>query len=466
MGTRDEKLIKLIFFIVDVLMICISGFIAIGIRFSFNWNEFDVQWYIIALVFLLVSTIIIMYFSKLYDLKYKSWFAQVPKIINSFMYSMLIFTLFSFYIRKVSYSRLALGYFSVAAVILLLLGRYISIYIIKKIYKRGIGAKRLLCIGMNERSLSVLDYLYNHSEFGYIIAGYLDKENKKIKRPYLYIGEIENFKRVIKDQKINSVLISSSSDYKIREVIEYCEENYIQVYMIPDILDMISNPVDIGQISTIPLIKFKEGALSPIQAKIKRIFDLSIALLGFILVSPIFLIIMVLIRVTTKGSVFFIQERYGMNGQLIKVIKFRTMVENAEEMLEEIIKNNPQLREEYNTYRKLKNDPRITPIGKILRKTSLDELPQLINVIKGDLSIVGPRPMLKDEMERYGKYGKVVLKVYPGITGLWQVSGRNNLPFSERVRLDIYYINNWSFWLDIIIILKTIPVLLHKDGAY
>ncbi|RKD32283.1 sugar transferase [Thermohalobacter berrensis] len=466
MRNSKDRQIKLIFYITDILMLCVSGLIAVGIRFSFNWKEFNLPWYIFALVFIVVSTVISMYFNKLYDLKYRSWFAQVPKIINSFIYSILIFFLFSFYVRKVSYSRLALGYFSISAVILLLLGRYISIYIIKKLYQKGIGVRRLLCVGLNERSLSVLDYLSKHEEFGYFIAGYIDEENKRVKRNYPYLGRTKHYKQIIYDKRIDTVIISSGDSYVIKDIINYCEENYIQAYMIPDILDLTSNPVDIGQISTIPLVKFKEGALTPMQAKLKRLFDLCITIPAFILISPIFILIMLLIKITTKGSIFFVQERYGMNGELIRIIKFRTMIENAEEVLEELIKNDPKIREEYNTYRKLKNDPRITPIGKILRKTSLDELPQLINIIRGDLSIVGPRPMLKDEMDRYGKYGKVVLKIKPGLTGLWQVSGRNKLPFSERVRLDIYYINNWSFWLDIIIMLKTIPVLLKKEGAY
>ncbi|MDI3534963.1 MAG: hypothetical protein PWQ82_1328 [Thermosediminibacterales bacterium] len=465
MNDKDEKLIKFILYVLDILVLFIAALIAVGLRFSFDLGSFNVKWYVIAFFFIAIVNTIIMYFNKLYDLKYRSWFAQVPKIINSFIYTMLCFALFSFYVREVSYSRLAIGYFSITAVILLLCGRYVSIYIIKQLYKKGVGVKRLLGIGINERSLSVLDYLNKHREFGYVIVGYLDKKDRNV-NDYSYLGGMKEYRRIIDEQSIDAILISSSRGDEHKEIIEYCEDKYIQVYMIPDILDITSNPVDIGQISTIPLIKFKEGMLSSIQAKIKRLFDLGVALSAFIIVLPVFVIIMLLIKLTAKGSIFFVQNRYGINGRSIKIIKFRTMIENAEEVLEELMEKDPKIREEYTTYRKLKNDPRVTPIGKILRRTSLDELPQLINVIKGDLSIVGPRPMLKDEMERYGKYGKLVLKVHPGITGLWQVSGRNELPFSERVRLDVYYINNWSFWLDIIIILKTIPVLLNKNGAY
>ncbi|MCR4431968.1 MAG: sugar transferase [Tepidanaerobacteraceae bacterium] len=466
MSTKNDRLIKQILFLSDILAIAISGFIAVGIRFFFRWSEFDVKWYFIGLLFFLSITLIVMYFNKLYDLKYKSWFAQVPGIINSYIYSLFAFAMFSFFVREVSYSRLVLIYFSVSAVALLLTGRYAALCAIKKLYQRGIGAKKLLCLGIDERSLDILKYLHEHAEFGFIVTGYLDDENKKIKKAFPYLGRIEDYAKVIDEKGVSVVLISSGSKYKRIDIIEYCEEKYIQVYMIPDILDITSNPVDIGQISTIPLIKFKEGAISPLQAKIKRLFDLICASFALIMLSPLFLLIIILIKVTTRGSVFFIQERYGMNGELIKIIKFRTMVENAEEMLEKLIKENPEAREEYNTFRKLKNDPRITPIGRILRNTSLDELPQLINIIMGDLSIVGPRPMLLDEMERYGKYKRLILKVNPGLTGLWQISGRNELPFSERVKLDIYYINNWSFWLDIMIILKTIPALLHKNGAY
>lgn len=465
MGSKGERWIKTIYYALDITALVLAGLIAVGLRFSFQWEDFHTGWYGLGLLFILTCTIMFMYLNKLYDLRYKSWFVQVPKIVNSYVYAVLIFTLLTFYIREISFSRLALGYFSIAAVLLLLLGRFLTIYIIKRLYQRGIGIKKLLCVGMNERGLSILNYLDEHREFGYELTGYIEEYNKKIKKTYSYLGTIEAYKEIIEGEGIDALLISSSHNPKIREIIEFCEEKYIQVYMIPDILSITSNPVDIGQISTIPLIKFKEGALSPLQVKLKRIFDLTASSLAMILLSPVFLFIMLIIRVTTKSSVFFVQQRYGMNGEIIEVIKFRTMVENAEEVLEELIKNNPMIREEYNTYRKLKDDPRITPIGRFLRKTSLDELPQLINIIRGDISIVGPRPMLRDEMEKYGKYGKLVLKVKPGLTGLWQVSGRNNLPFTERVRLDMYYINNWSFWLDFLIILKTIPAVLERKGA-
>jgi undecaprenyl-phosphate galactose phosphotransferase len=143
------------------------------------------------------------------------------------------------------------------------------------------------------------------------------------------------------------------------------------------------------------------------------------------------------------------------------------MYENADEMLKKILENDENLKKEWETYYKLKNDPRITPIGKILRKFSLDELPQFFNVLKGDLSVVGPRPVVKDELEKYyGEFKKFYLAVKPGITGLWQVSGRNNTTYEDRVKLDTIYVINWSLWLDIIIILKTLKVIIKKEGAY
>lgn len=203
--------------------------------------------------------------------------------------------------------------------------------------------------------------------------------------------------------------------------------------------------------------------------KVKRIIDFFVSIFLFIFLFPFFIIITIIVWIDTKTNPFFLQERIGKNGKVFKVIKFRTMYKNADEILKNILEKNKKAKEEWIKYRKLKNDPRVTKLGKFLRRFSLDELPQIINVIKGDMSLVGPRPYLKKEFEDYKvsvDVQKKILSVYPGITGLWQVSGRNNLEFEDRIKLDVYYVENWSLWLDFIILLKTVKVVIKKEGAY
>jgi len=196
---------------------------------------------------------------------------------------------------------------------------------------------------------------------------------------------------------------------------------------------------------------------------LKRGIDILGAVFGLIVFSPIFLIVAVLIKIDSKGPIFFKHKRIGQYGKYIEVYKFRTMVPNAEKLIE---KFTPEQLAEFKENFKLKDDPRITRIGKILRKTSLDELPQLINILNGSMSIVGPRPIVKDELEKYGKYAHEVFSVKPGLTGLWQVSGRSDTNYEERVKMDVEYVNSMNILLDIRIIILTFIKVLKRDGAY
>ena len=200
----------------------------------------------------------------------------------------------------------------------------------------------------------------------------------------------------------------------------------------------------------------------------KRPFDILFSTLAIIVFSPVMLIIALAIKLTDGGSVIYKQRRIGKNGEEFTIYKFRTMYMDSDERLRELLRNNPELREEWNKCFKLKNDPRITPIGRILRKTSLDELPQFFNVLKGDMSIVGPRPVVKEELERFYKEKAIFYKsVKPGITGFWQVECRSDVEdYEERVKMDEWYVKNQSFLFDMKIILKTIKVMLTGKGAY
>ena len=201
---------------------------------------------------------------------------------------------------------------------------------------------------------------------------------------------------------------------------------------------------------------------------IKSFFDLLFSLLFLITFLPLFLIISFLIKLSSRGPIFFIQKRIGKNNIPFKCIKFRTMHPEAKDILENLLLKDSELKKEFEETHKIKNDPRITKIGKLLRKTSLDELPQFINVLKDEMSIVGPRPIVKEEKKKYGKNFKKVLSIKPGITGLWQVSGRNNLTYKKRVMLDINYVENYNLIMDIRILIRTFGVILFPldRGAY
>ncbi|WP_293146904.1 MULTISPECIES: sugar transferase [unclassified Microcoleus] len=200
----------------------------------------------------------------------------------------------------------------------------------------------------------------------------------------------------------------------------------------------------------------------------KRLFDILFSLSVLILFAPVYLLLALSIALSSSGPIFYVQERVGKNRKMFYCLKFRTMVENADDILLEIMEKSPHLRQEFEDNFKLKQDPRITWIGRFLRMTSLDEFPQFWNVLKGDMSVVGPRPLVEEELPRYGRHINKILTIRPGITGLWQVSGRNDIPYPRRVQIDLYYANDKNLWMDMWIVFKTIGVVIFpkNNGAY
>ncbi len=224
-----------------------------------------------------------------------------------------------------------------------------------------------------------------------------------------------------------------------------------------------ANEHAIKNVSKMELIKNKESIeKKQTYIKVKRILDCILATIALIILSPIYLIIAIAVKIDSKGPVFFKHTRIGKNGKIIKIYKYRTMVENAEELIK---KFTPEQMKEYKENFKLENDPRITKVGKFLRKTSLDELPQLLNIIQGDLALIGPRPVVKRELEKYGENTGKFLSVTPGLTGNWAASGRSNTTYEERMEMELWYVDHISFITDVKIFFKTIIAVIKKEGA-
>jgi exopolysaccharide production protein ExoY len=204
----------------------------------------------------------------------------------------------------------------------------------------------------------------------------------------------------------------------------------------------------------------------PIGGISKRSFDILVAFAALIVLSPIFVLIMALVKYSDGGSVFYGHRRIGYNGSMFRCLKFRTMSENSDTLLQQYFEQNPAAYEEWRTTRKLQDDPRVTVVGTVLRKLSLDELPQLINILRGEMSIVGPRPVVEDELELYEASAVYYLQTRPGLTGLWQVSGRNDVSYSARIEFDTHYVRNWSLAADLVIVARTIPAVCLSRGSY
>ncbi len=306
---------------------------------------------------------------------------------------------------------------------------------------------------------------------GINIIGFID-DNKPVGKEIVadkkVLGNINQIQEVIKQNKVDEILVvmDNVSYERLLEVIDICKKLEVNVRLTSELFDIVTKKVSTEKYADFPVVDVSSRINRRFNLVFKRGFDILASVVGLILLSPIFLTIAVLVKLSSPGPIFFYQERIGRNGRAFKFYKFRSMlVNNGEDeerknMMLEFIKNDNM---ENGT--KIINENRVTEIGKIIRKTSLDELPQLFNVIKGDMSLVGPRPCLPYEFESYAGWQKRRVNVLPGCTGVWQVTGRSSVSFKDSIVLDLYYINNMSPWLDLQILLKTIPVMLFARGG-
>jgi len=263
---------------------------------------------------------------------------------------------------------------------------------------------------------------------------------------------------------VDEVIITLPWNYhrRILHVLRECARRQVAARLVPDLFQMSLSRVEVGDLGGVPLIEIKEIAFSRAEVAFKRVVDVVGAALGLMLGAPIFGLIALAIKLDSKGPAFFKQVRVGKDHQQFNCYKFRSMRVGAEEELESLRDQN----EADGPIFKMRDDPRRTRVGRFLRRISLDELPQLINVLRGEMSLVGPRPPIPEEVGQYKPWHQKRLTVCPGITGLWQVSGRSELTFDEMVLLDLYYIEHWSPWMDFSILLRTIPKAIVGDGAY
>jgi len=282
------------------------------------------------------------------------------------------------------------------------------------------------------------------------------------------IQGIENAPRLAKELRVRHAILAMPGvrGPQLLAIVEKYGQVFPHLILVPDLFGLSSMWVSTRYLGRILGLELNQRLLKPSLRFLKRSLDLALATSFGVLILPLGVAIALLIKLDSPGPVFYIQERIGKDGKTIRIVKFRTMHTDADQRLTELLETDPALKEEYERYHKLRNDPRVTRVGRVLRKLSLDELPQLWNVVKGEMSLVGPRAYLPRELPKLKGAERIILKVPPGITGLWQVSGRNQLSFEERVELDVYYVRNWSIWLDVYLLARTFWVVLAGKGAY
>ena len=397
----------------------------------------------------------------------QSWFDQIYAIVNATAKGTIVLLALTFGFRPLVYSRLL--FLEAAALIVLLTGfsRLVKGNIEARLRRRGIGVDRVLIVGRGEVGRTVIRTIVARPELGYQIVGLVDDNPDKGQTSIGRVeglGGLDKLAEVVDHKAVDQVFITLPWMYhrKIMGIVHECQRKQVQARIVPDLFQMSLSRVDVDDLGGIPLIGVRDVTINHWQRVLKRGIDVLSAGIGGLMAAPLMALIALAIKFDSPGSVFFRQLRVGKGGEQFWCYKFRSMHEGSEDEQERLQAYN----EADGPLFKIRDDPRQTRVGRWLRRTSLDELPQIYNVLRGEMSLVGPRPPLPNEVAQYQVWQMRRMEVAPGITGMWQVSGRSNLTFDEGCLLDIYYIENWSPFLDIKILLRTIPKVFIGDGAY
>ncbi|MFZ5986462.1 MAG: sugar transferase, partial [Bacillota bacterium] len=370
---------------------------------------------------------------------------------------------FMFYIKETMFSRTLYSAFTITSIVMLIAERFIYVYSINKY--RGNNTTNVVLVGDLNVALKFV-YFLKKTNIKINVAGYVNVHSNQPFKSRKTLGYIEDLEEILKGKVVDEVVFALPKTYvgEVEKYVYICEEMGVTVRIILDLYDLKIAKTHLGCVGTLPMLTYHSVNLNEFELLLKRAMDIAGALVGLFITGIASIFIIPAIKLSSPGPILFSQDRVGLNGRIFKIYKFRTMYIDAEERKKELMAQNQV---SGGLMFKIKSDPRITPLGKFLRKTSLDELPQFINVFKGDMSLVGTRPPTVDEVSKYKSYHRRRISFKPGLTGMWQVSGRSNITdFEEVVKLDTQYIDEWSIWLDIKIILKTIWVVIKRNDAY
>ena len=469
-------------FILDLALINAAFILAYFIRYGLEVgaeiqesNHVPLSDYFGSMVTFSVIFFVVLQFKGFYRLSRTVTFIdELGMISSAAAYAVFAMLALVFLTRPLSISRLMYLYLFPFSFALLGVSRYLARRIRQYRLLRGKGVKNLLVVGATDQATRIMQAIVETPSLGLRLAGYIDNETRfsewimplryRNGDPVPHLGALNSLPELVATLKIEEIVVALPANLHqtVNEVINLCHEMDIEFTLVPDIFELQVNALDLQQLNGVPLIGIKDNRLTGFNYFVKRVIDFSLALVLTILAAIPMLIIAIAIKIESPGPVIFRQTRVGRNGKTFTFYKFRSMVNNADATFTDLLKFN----ETGGATFKMVKDPRLTRIGGFIRRCSLDELPQIFNILVGQMSFVGPRPGLEREVEKYQEWHHRRLEVTPGLTGLWQVSGRSKLTFDEMVRLDIYYAENWSVALDLKILLRTIPAVLKREGAY
>lgn len=421
-------------------------------------------WVIFPLIYLLFLNM-----GQLYS-RQMLFYKEVKYIFRACCYSAMTMVLV-LYVANIaaSTSRIFVGLFAVFTFVLLTFTRY---FMKKFLLHHGLLQIPVLVIGAGKTAELLVKAINNNAGMSYQVVGLLEDHHVQpgILEQYPVLGRFDQAEEIIRQTKVRDVFVAAPGmeEKKLAELISRIQLLVNNVAVIPNLVGVPAGRVEVESIfyEKFIILRLKNNLARRRNRMFKGIFDFVLTLVGTICISPILLVIAIGIRRDSPGPIIYDGLRLGKDGKPFKCYKFRTMQVNGETILQKYLADHPEEQENWKIYHKLEHDPRVTKLGDFLRRTSLDELPQIFNVLKGEMSLVGPRPYLPSEEEEMGSLAKTVLVAKPGITGYWQTSGRSNIDFQERVEMECWYVCNWNLWLDIVLLFKTFAAVVLRRGAY
>lgn len=394
----------------------------------------------------------------------------VRQIFYAVLYALITCILALYFMQA---SMLASRLYVVLFGVLALFNIYVVRYVLLKILKMtNTLMKPVILIGAGKTAELVLQFFEGDLGYRYRVVGLLDDNpiSDILPEQFLLLGKVSDAESIIRDSGIKTVIITAPGmdSERLERLVAKIQPLVRDILFVPDLMMLPLGHVGVEPFYTekVFMLSIRNNLARRRNRLAKRVFDLVATICGGLLILPILLVLAILVGIDNRGRIIFAHRRVGRNGKLFPCYKFQSMVPDAQERLEEYLAQNPGARKEWEESFKLTNDPRVTKLGAFLRKTSLDELPQLWNVLMGDMSLVGPRPIVTKEIERYGDYIREYYMVPPGITGMWQVNGRSDTTYEERVAMDTWYVRNWSVWIDLVYLFKTVKTVFTGKGAY
>jgi exopolysaccharide biosynthesis polyprenyl glycosylphosphotransferase len=468
-------LLRTVLILADILVLGLAFKTAFWFRFDLQWTVSpgvvpDPEFYPSVAAVLIPGFVLIFMFFRLYDPQLiLGGVGEYSRIFNACTTGAICLVLITFIEPRFIISRMWVISAWVLSFLLISLNRFFWRRVVYQLRPKGYLLVPSVIVGTNQEARALAHDLHDWRASGLRILGFVSSDSRAVKENYAglpILGTVGDIQAIVEEHEIEDLVVSITAISR-EELLQLCEAvnpyPEVQLRLSSGLYELLTTGVTVKTLGSVPLVSINKIRLAPEEVFIKSLLDYTMALLGLLVLAPLMILLAVLIKSDSPGPIFYRRRVLGVGGAAFDAFKFRTMREDGDSLLAE----SPELAAQFQENHKLKVDPRVTRFGQFLRRYSLDELPQLFNVLLGQMGLVGPRMISPEEATKYGRHKLNLLTVKPGITGLWQVSGRSDLTYEERVRLDMYYIRNYSLWLDLqILFVQTLPAVMKSRGAY